>query len=83
MLDSLLQIVIGTGATVAYLSLWNRVLLSTAAARAQGDEGLERRLRQRRRLAQLVLFLMLTPYVLLVFRLMDWVSESLGPAVAG
>ena len=79
MLNSLLQIVIGAGATVGYLSLWNRILKSTAAARAEGNEGLERRFRQRRRLAQLVLFLMLTPYVLIVFRLMDWVSAVLVP----
>ena len=77
MLDSTLQMLIGAAATVGYLSLWNHILQSTAASRADGDPGVERRLRQRRRLAQLVLFVLLTPYVLTVFRLMDEVHSWL------
>jgi hypothetical protein len=73
MLDSAVQMLIGAAATVGYLSLWNQILQSTAASRADGDPDVERRLRQRRRLAQLVLFVLLTPYVLTVFRLMDGV----------
>lgn len=76
MLESALPMIIGAGATIGYLSLWNWILQSTAAARAEGDAQIERRLRQRRRLAQLFLFLLLTPYMLAVFRLMDWVTGA-------
>ena len=83
MLASALQMLIGAAASVGYLSVWNHILQVTAASRADSDPDVERRLRQRRRLAQLVLFVLFTPYVLSVFRLMDWVHSLLTdvPAV--
>ncbi|MED5415224.1 MAG: hypothetical protein VYC64_09755 [Candidatus Latescibacterota bacterium] len=82
MLESALHILLGASATVAYLTVWNRILLSTAAERAAGAPDIERKLRQRRRLAQMLLFLFLTPYLLAVFGLMDWVSAAISGSAA-
>ena len=71
MIESLVQMLIGAGATVGYLTVWQRILAATSPEHAGDDETMLRRLRQRRRLAQLILFVLLTPYVLLVFRVMD------------
>ncbi len=78
-MNSAIQMLIGAAATVGYLTVWNRILLTTSAERAPDDPDTQRKLRQRRRMAQLVLFLLLTPYVLAVFRLMDWVQLVLSP----
>lgn len=64
--DSITDLVIGAGGTVLYLYIWTSALQGWAANAAD-----ERRQRQRRRLVQILLFLCLTPYVLLLFALME------------
>ena len=63
--DSISDMLIGAGGTAGYLYLWNAAMQRWSASAEQ------RRERQRRRLAQILLFVCLTPYVLLLFALME------------
>ena len=64
--DSISDLAIGAGGTVLYLYIWNSALARWAD---KGKDPL--RQRQRRRLVQILLFVLLTPYVLLLFWCMD------------
>ena len=77
MLIDILNIIVGAGATVLYLYIWRR-LSSTALV---NDEKKVPAAKMRSRIWQLLFLLGLTPYVLLVFFLMDTMRRILysGP----
>jgi len=79
MLSDLIGLAIGIAGTVAYLYLWNRVLVSCQPDTNLPPEDPENKRRTwRRRSWQLLFLLLLTPYVLLLFRLMDLARPQAG-----
>lgn len=70
MFESLATLAIGMAGTLLYLRLWNWALSRTTD------------LVQQRRLVQVVFLLGLTPYLLLLFRLMDAAGTIAGPATS-
>ena len=71
MIVEILNLVLGAGATVGYLYVWRRATAPGAGMEASHSK-------TRLRLWQLLFLLGLTPYVLLVFFLMDLLERVLG-----
>ena len=70
MLESITDLLLGAIGTVGYLYAWNRVLAANRADEGDDPETL-RRARWRTRWWQLCFFVVLTPYVLLMYYLME------------
>ena len=69
MIGEILNLILGAGATVGYLYVWRRATLP----REQNGPS-----RMRLRLWQLLFLLGITPYVLLVFFMMDLLARRFG-----
>lgn len=76
--DSIADLVIGAAGTAAYLMLWNRALRTGEPGPDVPPETVTRH-RWRKRVWQIVFFLLLTPYVLFLF----YVMEQIGGSDAG
>ncbi len=72
MIGEILNLILGAGATVGYLYVWRRVTAPRAGMEENGPS------RMRLRLWQLLFLLGLTPYVLLVFFMMDLLARTVG-----
>ncbi len=72
MLESITDMIIGAGGTVGYLYAWNRILAANRVDEEAGPED-ARRARWRTRYWQVFFFVLLTPYVLLLYYLMGQV----------
>ena len=72
MIGEILNRILGAGATVGYLYAWRRATAPRAGTAENGPS------RMRLRLWQLLFLLGLTPYVLLVFFMMDLLSRTVG-----
>ena len=68
MIGEILNLILGAGATVGYLYAWRRATAPRAGTAS----------RMRLRLWQLLFLLGLTPYVLLVFFMMDLLARTVG-----
>ncbi|NKB68035.1 MAG: hypothetical protein GKR89_13320 [Candidatus Latescibacteria bacterium] len=75
MLESVVNLGIGGGGMAVYIYLWNRV---APRNRQHVDTPTGKLDRRRARIWNLVFFLLLTPYVLLLFALMKKAEEGLG-----
>ena len=72
MLDSISDLAVGATGTATYLLLWNWVLrVSKPAENASADQISRARLRTR--IWQVIFFLLMTPYVLFLFFIMETV----------
>ena len=70
-LHSGIELILGIGGTVFYLYLWNLALSSASPQPGDLNSDENKRRKRKRRLWQLVFFIGMTPYVLLLFYAME------------
>ena len=70
MFDSISDLAVGTTGTAAYLLLWNWILRINKADPDADTEAVSRA-QWRTRIWQIIFFLLMTPYVLLLFYVME------------
>ena len=73
--DQIVELVIGITGTVSYLYFWNRTLSSSPPISTDRHSPQNLALRRRRRFYQIIFFLGMTPYVLLLYYAMDHVKS--------
>jgi hypothetical protein len=76
MIGEILNLILGAGATVGYLYAWRRATTPRADLEVGNPAS-----KMRVRLWQLLFLLGLTPYVLMVFFVMDLLESALGSAM--
>ena len=77
MLESLIEMLVGIGGTVIYLYAWNQVLAKNSTGEMDPTDPSYRTTTGRRRTWQIIFFLCLTPYVLLLFAAIERIKTVL------
>tara|TARA_Y100001960_G_C14025294_1_gene517994 strand:- start:125 stop:442 length:318 start_codon:yes stop_codon:yes gene_type:complete len=74
-----IDLILGIGGTVFYLYLWNVALSSASPQPGDLNSDENKRRKRKRRLWQLVFFIGMTPYVLLLFYTMEQTQSLVQP----
>ncbi len=77
MLATVIEMLVGIGGTVIYLYFWNQILAKNNTTELDPTDPTYRAKMGRRRAWQIILFLGLTPYVLLLFAAIERIKATL------
>ena len=77
MLATVIDMLIGIGGTVIYLYFWNQALAKNSTTELDPTDPSHRIKTGRRRAWQIIFFLGLTPYVLLLFAAIERIKTAL------
>lgn len=77
MLATVIEMLIGIGGTVIYLFFWNQALRRLTIEDIAPTDPQYRAIRGRRRICQIIFFLALTPYVLVLFAVIERIKAAL------
>ena len=77
MLATVIEMLIGIGGTVIYLLFWNQALRRLTIEDIEPTDPQYRVVKRRRRISQIIFFLGLTPYVLVLFAAIERLKVAL------
>ena len=78
MIGTAIEMLVGIGGTTAYLYLWNLALAKNSTAGIQPTAPTYRAKLGRRRIIQILFFLGMTPYILILFAAIDRLQATFG-----
>ena len=78
MIGNVIEMLVGIGGTAVYLYLWNLALSRNSTTGVEPTAPEHRARVRRRRIWQILFFLSLTPYILILFAAMDRLQSAFG-----